>query len=230
MTRSAGERRPGASAYALERPPSGRMPWREARWCAVDLELTGLDPRRDEIIAFGAVPVEDARALPGRALAGMVRPDGALGEASIKVHGLRHVDLEHAPELDVAIDPLLGCMAGRIPIVHFAEVERRFLGRALRGQGLRLRRPMVDTSVLGAIWLHERDGVQPRRMMLSELAAELGIPSHRPHDALGDALTTAELFIVLATHLDGLRGETVKSLVTADRRLEAIRAYSARQS
>ena len=84
-----------------------------------------------------------------------------MAEASIKVHGLRTVDLENAPRLEVAIDPLLGALAGSVPVVHFAEVERRFLGRALRRQGLRLHQQMIDTSVLGAIWLAERDGATP---------------------------------------------------------------------
>jgi DNA polymerase-3 subunit epsilon len=227
MSRAFGERGPGANAYALGQLPSGRLPWRSARYCAVDLELTGLDPRTDAIISFGAIPIEDGRARPGEAVEGKVRLERAMDEASIRVHGLRSVDLENAPELDVAIDPLLGALAGTIPVVHFAEVERRFLGRALRRQGLRLRHPIVDTSVLGAIWLHDRDGAQPQRIMLSELAAALDLPAHQPHNALGDALTTAEIFIVLATHLDATRSETVRSLVTAGRRLQAVRSFPA---
>lgn len=229
MTRNFAQRGPGAKAYALGQLPSGRLPWRSVRYCAVDLELTGLDPRRDEIISFGAIPIEDGRARPGEAVEGKVRLERAMDEASIRVHGLRSVDLENAPELDVAIDPLLAVLAGAIPVVHFAEVERRFLGPALRRQGLRLRQPMVDTSVLGAIWLHDRDGAQPQRMMLSELAAALDLPAHQPHNALGDALTTAQIFIVLATHLDAMHSETVRSLVTAGRRLKTMGTYPARR-
>jgi DNA polymerase III epsilon subunit-like protein len=36
---------------------------------------------------------------------------------------------------------------------------------------------------------------------------------HRPHHAEGDALTTAQAFIVLATHLDGFSPQTLGSLV-----------------
>ena len=222
MRRPSGERGPGAKAYALEKLPPGRTPWRSARYCAVDLELTGLDPKKDEIISFGAIPIADGRARPGQAVEGRVRLERPMDETSIKVHGLRPVDLEYAPRLEAAIDPLLALLAGAIPVVHFAEVERRFLGRALRRQGLRLHPQMIDTSVLGAIWLHERNGLRTQRRMLPALADALNVPAHQPHDALGDALTTAEIFIVLATHLDAIRAETVKSLVSAERRLEAM--------
>jgi len=73
--------------------------------------------------------------------------------------------------------------------IRSAAVERAFLGRALREYGLRLRGPLVDTEVLGRVWLHERDGGVRRRLPLGELASALRLPSDRPHDALSDALT-----------------------------------------
>jgi DNA polymerase-3 subunit epsilon len=218
----------GAAAYRSARLPTGRTPWREASYCAVDLELSGLDPKRHEIVSFGAVPIEDGRVQLGGSVHGRVRPRHELSESSIRVHGLRAADLADAPALDEAIDPLLAVLAGRIPVVHVASIERSFLRPALRRQGLRLRAPMIDTSVLGLVWLHERDGDGPRRISLSELTRALGLPSHHPHDAVGDALTTAQVFIALATHLDALRPQTVRRLSTADRRLEALLMYPSR--
>ncbi len=217
-----------AAAYRRARLPGRRTPWREASWCAVDLELSGLDPDAHEIISFGAIPVEQGRVQLHHAVTGMVCPEKALTESSIRVHGMRPVDLEDAPALDDAIGPLLEAMTGRIPVAHVAAVERAFLGPALRRQGVALRGPVADTEVIGKVWLHERDGQAPLRMSLSLLAGALGLPAERPHDALGDALTTAQVFIALAAHLDAVRPETVGTLVRAGRRMEAIAAYTAR--
>jgi DNA polymerase-3 subunit epsilon len=217
----------GAAAYKRTRLSPGRTPWRAASYCAVDLELSGLDAKRHEIISFGAVPIDDGRVQLSAAVQGRVRPLRSMSETSIRIHGMRTADLADAPLLDIAIDPLLAAMAGRVPVVHVAAIERSFLRPALRRQGLRLRGPMIDTSVLGLVWLHER-GRGPRHASLTDLAVALGLPSHHPHDALGDALTTAEAFIALATHLDALRAETVRSLASADRRLQSLRAYPAR--
>lgn len=214
----------GALAYRRTRLPRGRMPWRAASYCAVDLELSGLDPKRDEIVSFGAIPIEDGRVQLSAAVHGRVRPLRTMSEAAIRVHGMRAADLAGAPPLDVAIDPLLAVMAGRILVVHVAAIERGFLRPALRRQGVRLRGPMIDTSVLGLIWLHERDGHAPRRTSLTELAAALGLPAHHPHDAVGDALTTAQAFVALATHLDARQAESVRSLLSAGRRLDLLRA------
>jgi DNA polymerase III epsilon subunit-like protein len=84
---------------------------------------------------------------------------------------------------------------------------------------------VVDTEVLGRLWLYEREGRLRRRLGLSELAAALGLPLERPHDALADALTTAQAFIALAAHLSASRVETVGSLSAAQERLDAVRMF-----
>ena len=49
---------------------------------------------------------------------------------------------------------------------------------------------------------------------------------HRPHHALGDALTTAQVFIALATLLDGYGPQTVRTLSLAGQRARALGVYS----
>ena len=75
------------------------------------------------------------------------------------------------------------------------------------------------------MWLAERDGELPERMTLAELARACGLPVHSPHTAIGDALTTAQLFIVAASQLDARRPETVGRLAGADTRLADLETY-----
>jgi len=222
----ASRRRSGAAAaYAAARLPLPGTRWDAASWCAVDLELSGLDPRRHEIISFGAIPIEEGRVQLSAAVDGLVRPSGPLSESSIRIHGMREADLSDAPPLSEAIGPLLDAMAGRVLIAHVASVERAFLGRALRAQGVRLRGQLADTSEIGRLWLCERDGRAPRSPSLGDLAQALGLPVHAQHDALGDALTTAQVFVAAVTHLDALGAETVRSVLRAPRRLQAALAF-----
>jgi DNA polymerase-3 subunit epsilon len=191
-------------------------PWREARWCAVDLELTGLDVRRNEIIALGAVPIEDGRVVLGEALYRLARPSARPDHGAVLTHKLRLADLIHAPPVDDAIELLLDLLAGRVPVFHTAVVERTFLGPQFASRRVRLPNA-ADTEQLGLRWLHERDGVAPAGLSLARLARELGQPAESPHHALGDALTTAQAFIALATHLDGRDPQTVGSLLRVPR-------------
>lgn len=211
-----------ATAYGDAPLPRGRTPWRDARWCAVDFELTGLDPDTDQIIAFGAVPMDDGRVCPGHAVSGLIRPTRELRADVIRVHGIRAVDLADAPGLADGIAPLIDVLAGRVVVFHAAGVDRPFLRRALREKGLRMRGPVIDTETLGRLWLYERDGRMRRRIGLGDLAAALRLPAERPHDALADALTTAQAFIALAAHLSAIRPETIASLAKAGERVDSV--------
>jgi DNA polymerase-3 subunit epsilon len=187
--------------------------------------MTGLDPTQDEIISFGAVPIEGGRLQLRTAVTALARPSREISEASIPVHGIRDVDLTAAPPLAAGIGPLIEAIAGRVLVFHSAAIDRPFLRQALRQKGMRLRNRFVDTEVLGRLWLYERDGRLRGRLPLSKLASAMQLPAERPHDSLGDALTTAQVFIALATHLDAMRPETVSSLVRASNRVDAVRTF-----
>lgn len=204
-----------ATRFAHAALPDPDTPWREAEWCAVDLELTGLH-RSDEIISIGAVPIRDGALMLGEAMYTLARPDRPPTHAAVLVHKLRSVDLRAAPAPDEAIDRLLDVLAGRVPVFHTAMVERTFLGRELRRRRLRLPAD-ADTEVLGRLWLRERDGVAPAGISLARLAAVLGQPGEDPHHALGDALTTGKAFVALASHLDAVTPQTVGTLQAAER-------------
>jgi DNA polymerase-3 subunit epsilon len=192
-----------ARAYAEAPLPGRRSDWRETRWAVVDLETTGLDPAADEIVSLAVVPIEGGRALPGAALYREVRPLHPHPDATVRIHGIRPSELEHAPPLAAVIDELLEALGGRLLVAHAAHVERGFLEPALAAHGVALRGEIADTRELGRVWLREREpGTVAPRLGLGELAARLGLPAHRPHHALGDALTTAQVFLALATHLE----------------------------
>ena len=214
---------PAADFYAREPADKGKTPWRDARYCVVDLELSGLDPLTDEIISYAAVPIDSGRVMAGGALYGLCLPTRPLPERSTLIHGIRTIDLVDAPPLDEAIQPLIAAMAGRVLVAHVAWVERAFIRRVFERQRIRLREPILDTCELSKLLAFERNELSPPRD-LSGLAQSLALPVHREHHALGDALTTAQVFIALATHLDSSSSETVRSLAQATKRMRSHRS------
>jgi DNA polymerase III subunit epsilon len=211
-------RDPAAVAFARAGAPAATTPWRDASWCALDLELTGLDPRKNDIIAVGAVPIEGGRVVLGDARYTLVRTSRRSEHGAVLVHKLRVADLADAPVLEQAIELVLDVLAGRVPVFHTAAVERSFLVPLFKRRGVRLP-DAADTELLGRLWLREH-AAAPSALTLAKLSSALGQPSETPHHALGDALTTANAFIALATHLDAIGPQTVDSLVRAGDRLQ----------
>jgi DNA polymerase-3 subunit epsilon len=217
---------PAAEAYARAPLPSGRTPGREARFAVVDLETTGLDAARHEIIAWCVVAVDGGRIEPARAVEGLVRPQRSPEARSVRIHGLRAADLAAGEPLDDAVDRIIAAIAGRVLVAHAAWVERTFLHAALRRRGVRLRGEIVDTLALGRLQLLDRDGALPPALSLDALARELGLPVHHRHTAAGDALTTAQLFLALAARREAHAGRAdVRWLRGGRRRLDAARLY-----
>jgi DNA polymerase III subunit epsilon len=199
-------------AYVQTPMPAADTPWREADLCAIDLETTGLDAATDEIIAFATVPITGGRLHLAEACYRLVRPRRMPEAETIRIHGLRSEELVDAPTLSEVLDELLEAITGRALIAHVEWVEKSFLQRAMAPARTGLRNPVIDTAELAAHLCSLRRQPRPNRIGLTPLARSLGLPVHRPHEADGDALTTAQVFLALATHLDQFQPQTVGSL------------------
>jgi DNA polymerase-3 subunit epsilon len=121
--------------------------------------------------------------------------------------------------------PLVAALDGRVPVAHTASVERGFLRPRLRALGFAFPRRIVDTAVLWRALCIARGDGDPGWCALSAVAAGLELPSHRPHVAEGDALTTAQAFLALATHLESGGRGTVRALTGAGRGLRVYRLW-----
>ncbi len=199
-------------AYVETPPPDPATPWREADFCVVDIETTGLDPAEHEIVSFAALHIAGGRLRLDDALYQLVRPQRTPGRETIVIHGLRSAELADAPAFAEALDGLLEALTGRAMVAHVASIEAGFLGAAFRDSGIRLINPIVDTAALAAELFRLRELAPPRPFGLAPLADALGLPVHRPHEADGDALTTAQVFLGLAAHLDQFSPQTVGSM------------------
>ena len=178
-------------------PPS--TPIAEAPLLALDLELTGLDPRRAEVISVGFVPVEGLRLRLDRAERHLVRPQGTV-EGSAHVHHLTDAELVQAGPLSPAIEATLRALAGRALLVHHARLDFAILCRICRElYGGPLIVPIVDTLAL-AYRAATRGDRMPEQgsLRLPALRAKYGLPVAKLHGALSDAAATAELFLAMA--------------------------------
>ncbi len=196
---------------ALERP------WREAEFCVVDLEATGMDLRHDDIVSYGAVLVRSGRIVARSCLYGLVKPTRPVSEGALTVHALTSAELANAPPLSECAEALAEMMRGRALVAHAAWVERAFLNRAFRTRELRLDGPILDTAALARETGLAPSGSEDTEPSLERLALDLGLPVHTPHHALGDALTTAEVLLALVTRLEVRDQQTVRSLAETSR-------------
>lgn len=216
---------PAVQAYLATPRPDARLPWRAARYAVLDVETGGLDPRRAALLAVGLVEIADGRIRLERAWRSHIRPpaDLPLAPEAIRIHGLLRSELAGAPSLTEVLLALLPRLAGRVLVVHVAALDVRFLDRALQAAfGIRLRGPVLDTARLAqALQRNARftEGraaePDPPNLALRTLAERAGLPVYPEHDALNDALTTAQLFLSQAVRLEQQGASRLSHLLRA---------------
>ena len=200
--------KPVRTHLSMPEPP-GHLPWQQVTYTVLDLETTGLDPATDVIVAAGGLRVVDGRAAAATAFRLLVRPDRDVPAEAIRIHGLLPGELEAAPPLAEQLAVLLDRTLGDVLVVHVAEVDHAFLDAAMRRSwGCSLNATVLDTARMAAalnrrLHLARPPGRRPETSLrLADLARVHGLPVHPEHDPLHDALTTAQLFLALATRLE----------------------------
>ena len=186
-----------------------RKPWRAETYLALDLETTGLRPAVDEIVSVGMVPVRDGAICWGERLYTVVRSSGgnrAVQPAAMGVHQILPGEAEVGPDLGRVVAELDRWLADAVLLVHHAAIDVRFLQRAFARFGRRWPRPpTVDTVRLLARLERRLAQLEPYPAPvprgLAEARRRMGLPEHRAHHALADALATAELFLALRARL-----------------------------
>lgn len=184
---------------------SEKADFREASYLALDLETTGGNAERDEIVSLGWVGIERQRVVLASARHRVVRLAGAMSPQSAVIHRITDDEAAAGVPLAQAIEELLRALAGRILVAHYAPTELGFLSRACtRIFDAELLAPAVDTLQLAAA-ARERTARSPRRgeLRLGNLRRAYGLPRYPAHNALSDALAAAELFLALAAERRG---------------------------
>ena len=178
-------------------------PIAETPLLALDLETTGLNPNLHDIISIGLVPVSGNNIYTSQARHWLVKSPSGLPADSVQYHRITHDALANAPDLLEILPGLLEQIAGKILLVHCADIERKFLHSALLTRlGIGLEIPVIDTMALEArlhrarpqsLWQRWRK--QPQTSIrLAASRSRYGLPDYLPHHAVTDAIACAELF------------------------------------
>jgi DNA polymerase-3 subunit epsilon len=188
--------------------------WRDAEYASLDFETTGLDLRKDTVVSFGVLPVSSGRILMARAVHQLIDPSVPPSPRSQTIHELRPQDLAGSPRLEEAREALRGALDGRYLLVWFADVELNFLKEIFGGARRTWRRRTIDVRNLAIA----ADGMPADLRLqpgygLSATAKRFGVPVANPHEALDDALVTAQLFLVLVGKLHLKRDPLVRDLL-----------------
>lgn len=178
---------------------SNNQPLQNARWVVVDVETTGLDIHRDQLLAIGAIGVTGSALTPPDSLEVVLKQGVASSAANILVHRITGSEQRGGQPPGEALDAFLefanpertvGCVG------YHAAFDEAMLKHACKQHGRTLPAALafLDLADLAPALL---PGVLPVKAPLDDWLAHFDIRVAQRHHAVADALGTAQLFLAL---------------------------------
>lgn len=156
----------------------------------VDLETTGLDPKRDKIIEIGAVKVERGEIVGEWET--FVDPERKLEERIVELTGIRDEQLAGAKKISEILPELFPFLGDHVLLGHSVLFDFSFLKKAAVNERMTFERKGIDTLKIARKYLKDLES-----RSLEFLCRHYGIP-HNAHRALEDARATVALYRKLA--------------------------------
>ncbi len=205
-------RGPLADYYAVPVPTLDTTASR-LRLLAIDIETTGLDPARDQVLSVGFVPVDGPEIVLGAARSMVLRGVADVGQ-SATLHHLTDDLVSDGLDRVEALTATLQALAGRVLLAHHAPIEVQFLSKACQEFfGAPFVTPVIDTMLLAnrIVAPGFDDEARVNELRLWNARARYGLPRYQAHQAATDALACAELYLA---QIAEFRGEPTLKFLT----------------
>ncbi|MCG8969442.1 MULTISPECIES: TerD family protein [Streptomyces] len=165
-------------------PDSSHLRDHAFEWALVDVETSGLVPRRDRVLSVAVVTLDADGEQTGEFSTLL---DPGCDPGPVHVHGLTPERLRGAPVFEQVAEGIAALLEGRVLVAHNAQFDYDFLAHEFARAGLRL--PVARR--LCTLALNRRVDPPTDDLRLGTLAAHYGVPQLRAHDALDDTRVLA---------------------------------------
>jgi ATP-dependent DNA helicase DinG len=193
----------------------------DEQFVALDIEATGMDPARHEVIEVAAVVFTREREIDR--FTSLVRPRARLSLDAVSLTGIVPDELRSAPTLSEVGGTIRRLAAGRPVVGHSIDMDVAMLSAG----GVALAGPQYDTHQIASLLLPDLPNYS-----LAAVAEALGLAPGVEHRALSDALLTTDVFRAMLARIDEIDSLTLERVAalarssgmpTADLFLSALR-------
>jgi ATP-dependent DNA helicase DinG len=178
-------------------------------YVVLDVETTGLDCQKDQVIEIGAVRI--SQGVLCEEFSTLIKPWGRIPEEITELTGINDEMVQNMPSLTDALPQLEEFLKGRVIVGHNVQFDLSFLRSYIP-----LAEDGLDTVEMAKILFPFASGYS-----LGDLACFLGIEHLSAHRALGDARTTALLFIFLLEKLRELDLIVLETLFVLSQKIKS---------
>lgn len=200
------------AAHRARRKITGAEPLATLRWVVVDVETSGLNPNTDRLLSIGAVEIINGRIRLNSGFEVILRQPQASTSANILIHRIDGTTQLSGLEPARAMLDFLE-YAGCSPLAGFhAGFDRAMIRRAgMEMLGYAPSNPWLDLAYLASALLADASDTVPQG--LDGWLDRHDIKNCARHDAMADALATAQLLQIVLARAQARGIATLRDLI-----------------
>lgn len=169
----------------------------------LDFETTGLAIMNDHVLSIGLIEIKNLGIKLESAWHDIIKTDRTLPEETTVIHQITDDMLLQGLDVKDMLDRILSRLKGHVLIAHHAQIELGFLNRlCIDIYNTEFLVPAIDTQLLAQRQLkRDQEIVHENSLRLFKLRERYKLPIYKAHNALSDAMSTAEIFLALLADL-----------------------------
>lgn len=158
-------------------------------YVCLDLETTGLNPKKDRIIEIGLVKVREGKVVDR--FSTLLDPRQKLEKKVEEITGIKEEELKGKPLLKEVLPDVLEFLGEEVLLGHSVLFDYSFLKRACTNEKIPFERKAIDTLKIARKVVTDCESKS-----LESLCSHYGI-EYKAHRALSDACATVKLYGIL---------------------------------
>lgn len=178
--------------YLFDSPPNEEV-------VAIDCETTGLNPKTDDIVSVAAIRISANRIHTSEAFFTTVKPLAKLDARSIKIHQILPSDVAGERRIETVLPDLLAFVGSRPLVGYWIDFDVKMLNKSVQKLiGIPLPNARIDVSDMyyDRKYAKAPPGTEVD-LRFAQILADLDLPPLKAHNAFDDALSTAQMYLVL---------------------------------
>ena len=170
---------------------------------SLDFETTGLDIEKDRIVSIGWVSIERLGVDLKSCCHQLINTNKELPESSVVIHQITDNQSASGISIEAALPVLLKQLSGKVLLAHNAKVELGFINKMCRKlYDTDFIIPVIDTQHLAKrSFERQNKSYKGSDLRLFNLRKLFNLPAYKAHNALKDAVATAELFLAMVNKI-----------------------------
>lgn len=196
--------------------PDNKASLKDIEIVSLDFETTGLDIQRDSVISIGFVDIVNLGINLGSSSHHLISTNTELPENSVVIHQITDNVLVNGESIESVLPDLLQHLRGKVLLAHNATVEVGFIKKMCQQfYDSDFLIPVIDTQYLAKRSFDRKNmSYKSTELRLFNLRESLNMPAYKAHNALMDAIATAELFLALVSKISPKNNACLKEFLS----------------